>query len=228
MDFGFPTEAVKEGEVEFLAPRLKAFVKEAWEYAPSKAPVFYNPAMEMNRDLAVLMLQTYQRPINRELAACEPMAGCGVRGIRLAREVEGVRKVVLNDINLAGTRLAEFNVNLNGLTDKVQVDNKDANFLLSSYAAPRKRFDYVDIDPFGSPVPYIDSALRALRNGGLLALTATDMAPLCGVHAKACLRKYGGKPLRTEPRNRSPASRTPAACSPLSPRTGGSHRPPAL
>jgi len=32
----------------------------------------------------------------------------------------------------------------------------------------------------------------------LLILTATDMAPLCGVHPKACIRKYGGKPLRTE------------------------------
>jgi tRNA (guanine26-N2/guanine27-N2)-dimethyltransferase len=29
-------------------------------------------------------------------------------------------------------------------------------------------------------------------------VTATDLAPLCGVHAKACVRKYGGKPLRTE------------------------------
>ena len=40
--------------------------------------------------------------------------------------------------------------------------------------------------------------MRAIRNGGLLALTATDLAPLCGVHSKACVRKYGGKPLRTE------------------------------
>jgi tRNA (guanine26-N2/guanine27-N2)-dimethyltransferase len=56
----------------------------------------------------------------------------------------------------------------------------------------------VDIDPFGSPVIYLDSAIRALRNGGLLALTATDVAPLCGVHPNACIRKYGGKPLRTE------------------------------
>jgi tRNA (guanine26-N2/guanine27-N2)-dimethyltransferase len=32
----------------------------------------------------------------------------------------------------------------------------------------------------------------------LIAATATDMAPLCGVHAKACLRKYCGKPIRTE------------------------------
>jgi tRNA (guanine26-N2/guanine27-N2)-dimethyltransferase len=198
LSFEFPTEAVDEGKVEFLVPKLKAFVKEAWEYAPSKAPVFYNPAMELNRDLAVLALQTYQKLAKHELVACEPLAGCGVRGIRWAREVEGVRKAVVNDISTDAARLAEFNVNMNGLTDKVVVDNKDANFLLSGYAAPRKRFDYVDVDPFGSPVPYVDSALRALRNGGLLALTATDMAPLCGVHAKACLRKYGGKPMRTD------------------------------
>jgi tRNA (guanine26-N2/guanine27-N2)-dimethyltransferase len=195
---GFPTETVKEGKVVVLVPKLKAFVNAAWEYAPSKAPVFYNPAMELNRDIAVCALQAYQRLVKHELVACEPLTGCGVRGIRLAREVEGVRKVVVNDISSDAAGLAESNVNMNGLTDKVVVCNKDANFLLSSYAAPRKRFDDIDIDPFGSPVPYIDSALRALRNNGLLALTATDMAPLCGVHAKACLRKYGGKPLRTE------------------------------
>jgi tRNA (guanine26-N2/guanine27-N2)-dimethyltransferase len=54
------------------------------------------------------------------------------------------------------------------------------------------------VDPFGSPVPYLDSAIKAIRNRGLLAATATDLAPLCGVHTKACLRRYGGKPLRTE------------------------------
>jgi tRNA (guanine26-N2/guanine27-N2)-dimethyltransferase len=195
---GFPTETIREGKVTVNVPRLKAFVKAAWEYAPSKAPVFYNPAMELNRDLAVCALQAYQKLMKYELVACEPLSGCGVRGIRLAKEVEGVRKIVANDISPDAARLAESNVNMNGLMDKVVVCNKDANFLLSSYAAPRKRFDYIDIDPFGSPVPYIDSALRALRNGGLLALTATDMAPLCGVHVKACLRKYGGKPLRTD------------------------------
>jgi tRNA (guanine26-N2/guanine27-N2)-dimethyltransferase len=80
----------------------------------------------------------------------------------------------------------------------ISVEKGDANSLLGSFGAPRKRFDVVDIDPFGSPAPFLDSAIRALRDGGLLALTATDMAPLCGVHPKACIRKYGGKPLRTE------------------------------
>jgi len=180
-----------------VVPRLEAYVKEAWEYAPSKAPVFYNPAMELNRDVAVLALQTYQRIMGKELSVCEPLTGCGIRGIRFATEAKGIRKIVVNDINPKAAKLAKLNAERSKLTERVLVMNEDANLLLSRYAAPRKRFDYIDVDPFGSPAPYMDSAIRALRDGGLLALTATDMAPLCGVHHKACVRKYGGKPLRT-------------------------------
>jgi len=198
LNFSFPTEIVKEGQASVVVPKLAAYVKEAWEYAPSKVPVFYNPAMEFNRDLAVLAMQTYQRTLGREISVCEPLTGCGIRGIRFAVEVEGVRKVFVNDINPEAAKLALFNVERNKLASSVLVANEDANLFLSRYAAPRKRFDYIDIDPFGSPVPYLDAALRALRNSGLLALTATDMAPLCGVHPNACVRKYGGKPLRTE------------------------------
>jgi tRNA (guanine26-N2/guanine27-N2)-dimethyltransferase len=193
----FPTERVKEGKVEVLVPKLAAFVKSPSDYAPSKAPVFYNPVMELNRDMSVLALQAYQRVVNREISVCEPLAGCGVRGIRFAVEVEGVKKVIINDINEKAFQLAVSNVHMNGLSERVIVESKDANFLLSSYGAPHKRFDAIDVDPFGSSVPYLDSAIRALHSGGFLALTATDMAPLCGVHPRACIRKYGGKPLRT-------------------------------
>jgi tRNA (guanine26-N2/guanine27-N2)-dimethyltransferase len=113
-------------------------------------------------------------------------------------EVEGVTHVLLSDINFHAFELAQHNIALNGLQDKIVLEHKDANRVLSSNASPKKRFDIVDIDPFGTPVPYLDSAIRALKNGGLLAATATDLAPLCGVHTKACIRKYGGKPMRTE------------------------------
>ncbi len=198
MNLDSPTEIVKEGKVSVRAPKLAAYVKEAWEYAPSKAPVFYNPAMEPNRDIAILTLQTYQKMLGRKISVCEPLTGCGIRGVRFAVEVEGVRKVFVNDIKPEAAKLARFNIELNRVKSNVLVANEDANLFLSRYAAPRKRFDYVDIDPFGSPVPYLDAALRALRSGGLLALTATDMAPLCGVHPRACVRKYGGTSLRTE------------------------------
>ncbi len=194
----FPTEIIHEGDVKVLVPELEAFVKSPSEYAPSKAPVFYNPVMELNRDIAVLALQVYQRMLNREISVCEPLAGCGIRGVRFAVEVEGVEHVVINDINMKAFQLINYNVRMNGLSKCVTVKNEDANFLLGSYGAPSRRFDAIDVDPFGPPVPYLDSAVRALRNGGFLILTATDMAPLCGVHPKACIRKYGGKPLRTE------------------------------
>jgi len=194
----FPSETVSEGKVKVLVPKLEAYKKQPCDYAPSKAPVFYNPVMELNRDLSVLAFQAYQRLVDREISICDALTGSGIRGVRLAAEIRGVKKVVISDINERSFKLACHNVQLNGLQDLVEVNHKDANCLLSCHGAPHMRFDIVDVDPFGTPVPYLDSAVRALRNKGLLAATATDMAPLCGVHAKACVRKYGGKPLRTE------------------------------
>jgi tRNA (guanine26-N2/guanine27-N2)-dimethyltransferase len=194
----FPTETVKEGKVHVVVPKLEAYVKEPSDYAPSKAPVFYNPVMELNRDITVLAFQAYQRTVNREISVCEPLTSSGIRGVRFAAEIHGIKEVLVNDISLRAVNLANRNVQLNNLQERVTVNHGDANCLLSCHGAPHKRFDIVDLDPFGSPVPYLDSALRALRDGGFLAATATDLAPLCGVHAKACVRKYGGRPLRTE------------------------------
>lgn len=111
----FPTETVEEGEVKVIVPKLSAFVEKPSEYAPSKAPVFYNPVMELNRDLAVLAVQAYQKMVKRELFICEPLAGCGVRGIRFAKEVKSVKKVLINDINEKAYQLAKYNVQMNGL-----------------------------------------------------------------------------------------------------------------
>ena len=195
---GFPSEIIREGKVQVLVPKLEAYGVVPSDYAPSKAPVFYNPVMEFNRDLSVLAFKAYQHMVNHEISICEPFTSQGIRGIRFAAEVYGVNKVLLSDISTTALELAKHNVELNKLEDKITLKHKDANCVLSSSASPKKRFDIIDVDPFGTPVPYLDSAFRALKNNGLLAATATDLAPLCGVHAKACVRKYGGKPLRAE------------------------------
>jgi tRNA (guanine26-N2/guanine27-N2)-dimethyltransferase len=194
----FPSEIIREGKVQVLVPKLEAYGVNPSDYAPSKAPVFYNPVMEFNRDLTVLAFQAYQRMVGREISICEPLTSQGIRGIRFATEIEGVTRVLIGDINFRAFKVAKHNVELNGLEKVVSVKHRDANCILSCNASPKKRFDIVDIDPFGTPAPFLGSALRALRNHGLLASTATDLAPLCGVHSKACVRKYGGKPLRTE------------------------------
>jgi len=198
MTFNFPVETIQEGDASIIVPRLEAFRRTAEVYAPSRAPVFYNPLMKLNRDVAVLALQVHQKRTLRELHVSEPLAGCGVRGIRFAKEVDGISRVYLNDINPEAFKMAQHNIRLNGLTSRVLAANEDANLFLSRYAAPHKRFDCVDVDPFGAPVLYLDPAVRTTRDGGLLALTATDLAPLCGVYPKSALRKYGGLSLRTE------------------------------
>jgi tRNA (guanine26-N2/guanine27-N2)-dimethyltransferase len=194
----FPCEIIKEGKVQALVPRLEAYGVAPSVYAPSKAPVFYNPVMEFNRDLTVLAFQAYQHMAKRQVSICDPLTSQGIRGIRFAAEIKGVKKILINDINEKAFKLAKHNVQINNLEKLVAVKHKDANCILSCHASPKKRFDIIDIDPFGSPAPYLNSAIRALRNNGLLASTATDLAPLCGVHIKACIRKYGGRPLRTE------------------------------
>lgn len=194
----FPSEIIKEGKVQVLVPKLSAYGVVPSDYAPSKAPVFYNPVMEFNRDLTVLAFKAYQHMVNHEISICEPLTSQGIRGIRFASEVEGVKSVLISDINMRAYKVAKHNVQLNKLENKITVKHKDANCVLSCNASPKTRFDIIDVDPFGTPAPFLDSAFRALRNNGLLAATATDLAPLCGVHVKACIRKYGGKPLRTE------------------------------
>jgi len=193
----FPSQIIQEGQVQILVPNLKAYNVTPSNYAPSKAPVFYNPKMEFNRDLSVLTLQTYQHKINQNITICEPLTSQGIRGIRYAAEINNITNILLSDISTKACQLAQHNINLNQLENKITLKHSDANHTLINNASPKKRFNIIDIDPFGTPTPYIDAAFRALKNKGLIATTATDLAPLCGVHTKACLRKYA-KPLRTE------------------------------
>ena len=195
MDFWFPVVERREGAALILVPELKNVDKSLKDQDRIKAAVFYNPIMQLNRDTAVLILSILGDELMRPTQVCEPMCGSGVRGVRFALEA-GAGSVALSDLNPSGVELTEENIRRNGVGNIVRTRVMDANLLLNLHSSPNYRFDYVDIDPFGTPSPFLDSALRATRDGGILALTATDMAPLCGVNPAACLRKYGGKPIR--------------------------------
>lgn len=100
---------------------------------------------------------------------------------------EAVKEIVCNDANPKAVEYAKQN-----FSGKVQ--NSDANVFLHTNSA----FDYIDLDPFGSPNPFLDSACQALSLGGVLALTATDTAALAGSAVQACKRKYWAMPLNNE------------------------------
>jgi tRNA (guanine26-N2/guanine27-N2)-dimethyltransferase len=179
-------ETINEGKVIIRIPKF--------EKITAKAPVFYNPAMELNRDLSVAALTVFKSGVDHNISVCDAFGGTGIRGIRYAKEIDGVEKAVVNDLNPIAVEFAEENIKLNHL-DHVTVCREDANMILRKC---KGKFDVVDIDPFGTPSPYVESAAASLRAGGMICVTATDTSALCGTYTEPCIRKYGAMPLKTE------------------------------
>lgn len=170
----FPMRKIKEGSAEVFIP--------AEEKISKGLPVFYNPAMKLNRDISILLLRQFP-PMN----ICDLLAGTGIRAIRMARELKH-KSITANDNNKKAFDLIRKNMARNKAEFKAY--NEDANrFLLDS-----KGFDYIDIDPFGSSNFFLDAAVKRISRNGILAVTNTDTAALTGTYPKACARKYWAAP----------------------------------
>lgn len=128
----------------------------------------------------------------------DALAGVGARGLRIAVEVPEVAEVYVNDINRTAVKKARESAVANGVAAKCHFSSRESCLFLFQHAVRGNRFEMVDLDPFGSPSPYLDCGVRAVRDSGVLSFTATDTAVLCGVYPQVALRKYHGRSLRTE------------------------------
>ena len=70
--------------------------------------------------------------------------------------------------------------------------------IMLDHSAPEKRFDVVDLDPYGSASPFLDIAVQCVTDGGLMCVTCTDMAVLCGAHSESCFSKYGSVAIKSK------------------------------
>ncbi len=153
----------------------------------SKQAGFYNPAMALDRDLCVLFCE--HAAGEGCTSFLDGLGATGIRGIRMANEVTADVEVTVNDVNPVSCTAMRDNAAMNDVD--VTICNQDVRVLLH-----RERYDYVDVDPYGSPAPYVHAALDGLYRRGYAAFTATDKATLCGVHPKACRRRYDAVPRR--------------------------------
>src|SRR5271157_763574 len=153
------------------------------------ADVFYNPKMAKLRDISVLFLKATE---GRDAKLLDCTTASGVRGIRYALEA-GILDSTLLDINAEAAKAAKANVKRNGL--KLKVVNESIQEFANT---GDKAFDVIDLDPFGTPVPYVHDLLKLSKDGTLFMITATDTATLCGAEEKACVKLYGSKPLHNE------------------------------
>ncbi len=175
------TVVIKEGNT-FLSVPL-----EHSSGGPGKknSEIFFNEQMAFNRDVSVMLL----RSLDKDITVVDAMTATGARAARIANEVPGTT-VTANDINPGSMEYIKKNIELNELTNCTP-SNKDLHILFSEHA-----YGYVDLDPFGSPVPFLQSAIRGCSRKGILAITATDTAPLAGAHSVKCRRRYQSEPIR--------------------------------
>ena len=148
--------------------------------------VFYNPRQELNRDVTVAVLRAFRERQPRASSYLDAMAASGVRGVRTAA---AGWDVTCCDRDPDAVALCRENLARNDLEGRVV--HRDANAFLHE-----SRFDVVDVDPFGTPIPFVDAAFANTRH--LVCVTATDTAPLCGAHLQSGIRKYGAVPRNTD------------------------------
>jgi tRNA (guanine26-N2/guanine27-N2)-dimethyltransferase len=204
------TEWIHEGPTRLLVP---AGTQEAMD-RPTKTGrirgpgrieggAFYNPAMRFNRELSLLFIEHRLRAVaqsrRQEGAASfrllDALAATGARVVRIANEATLPPDLRLHavacDRDPRVVALLRQNIQENGVADKV------AGLLGDMHeVALEHHWDHIDIDPFGSPAPFLDTAVRRLSNRGTLALTATDTAALTGSAPAACRRRYHARPWR--------------------------------
>ena len=149
---------------------------------------FYNPGMALNRDLAVLLVAHEARGRPRGLDVADALAGTGARSVRLASECGPGVRVHANDAMPAAVAALRANAQAAGVAAHVAVHEGDAHAFLAA-----RRFDVVDLDPCGSPMPFLDAAMRATRHHGLLLVTATDTGALAGTFPAALRRRYDAR-----------------------------------
>ncbi|MCW1311429.1 MAG: hypothetical protein QXJ93_01155 [Candidatus Rehaiarchaeum fermentans] len=154
-----------------------------------KSNAFYNKdrANERTLNVQLIKLLASKNLIKYGSIGLDLLSATGIRGIRLFLESGVFNDFILNDVKTS--KVIEHNLKINNLN--LKVESKDARKLIIG------KFDYIDIDPFGSPLSYLSAAILNSKLGTILGITATDTAALYGSAPKAAIRKYFAQTLKT-------------------------------
>lgn len=129
----------------------------------------------------------------------EALAATGLRSLRYSKEVPGVAGVLANDMSKLAVQSMRNNVIFNGLDpDIVHCHEGDAVELLRQHSHAAQRVDVVDLDPYGTASPFLEPAIGAVVDGGLLCITCTDMQTLAGGNLHTAWSRYNCFGIRTK------------------------------
>ncbi|KAH8900037.1 N2,N2-dimethylguanosine tRNA methyltransferase [Thozetella sp. PMI_491] len=159
--------------------------------------------------------ESRQQPAGPSFTILDALSASGLRALRYAHEIPFVTSVTANDIGKLAADAIKLNVEHNGLQSKIKVTHDDA--LAHMYeliieelrranvhgkeakgSSSSKKYDVVDLDPYGTAAPFFDAAVQSVRDdGGLLCVTCTDSGVWASNgYPEKCYSLYGGVPVK--------------------------------
>ncbi len=147
---------------------------------------FFNPRGEIARKLGVVAAKFLKVE-----TLFEAFAGGGARTLLYAKHLS----LKLHRIN-EGNRvfvcelLYEY-LNANLPDDRLKITVEDFLRCWKREVCTGRTYDWVDLDPFGSPSPFLIGAISIAKPGGHLYITSTDTATLSGRRRGDDIRLYG-------------------------------------
>lgn len=123
----------------------------------------------------------------------EALSATGLRAIRYAKEIPNAKEIVANDLIPDAVDSINRNIEYNHVEDLVKANLDDANVLMYRNKAQNKKYHVIDLDPYGTVTPFVDTALQTIEEDGLMLVTCTDLSVLAGNgYPEKCFALYGG------------------------------------
>jgi tRNA (guanine26-N2/guanine27-N2)-dimethyltransferase len=154
-------------------------------------------------------LQPTPKPAEPTFTILDALSATGLRAVRYAREIPFATSIVANDLLPAATKAIELNVKHNRLEDKIKAITGNAVSHMYEVGGdrcrddkgrplPNKKYDVIDLDPYGTAAPFLDAAVQAVHeDGGLLCVTCTDPGVWASNgYPEKCFSLYGGIPMK--------------------------------
>lgn len=147
------------------------------------------------------------KPWQPRFRILDALSATGLRALRYAQEIPSATSIVANDMDRKAVESMGLNIKHNRLESKITPNTGNAIAHMYHVAFPPEdshgpdyisaKYDVIDLDPYGTAAPFVDAALHAVNDGGMLCVTCTDSGVFasCGYPEKT-FSLYGGMPIK--------------------------------
>ena len=179
----------------------------AGEASPEGEPMDGATAASGRPTQANGVVEKQPQPWKPRFRILDALSATGLRALRYAAEIPFATDIVANDMDRNAVKSIRLHLEHNKVADKVKANHGNAIGLMYATAHPpfdthgphhtNAKYDVIDLDPYGTAAPFIDAAVQALNDGGLLCVTCTDSGVFasCGYSEKT-YSLYGGMPVK--------------------------------